>query len=153
MIAACLVCLSLAQLPAVDGPLARASRAAFTQYTDAERVEREAARRKREHADADRLNHATWVYVATAGADWTVTAACIDDATCGDRSRAGLFLYGAKPGAAVPLGLAIDGALVYVLRELLAPEHPRLAEIALYVLSGARVVVTTTTVYDLRHRR
>lgn len=105
-----------------------------------------------EHADLDALNHATWFYVGTAAADWSVTAVCAR-VTCSDdgHTQAGLFLHGVEPRWSIPLGLAIDAGLVYAIRAFIAPDNPKLARVLLYGFGGARVVFVTTKVTDLRH--
>src|SRR4051812_13615062 len=91
----------------------------------------------RDHAERDALDHASWFYIATASADWSVTAVCAR-VMCGDKTQSGLFLRGVEPSWAIPLGLAIDAAIVVGVRELVAPEHPKLARVLLYGLGGAR---------------
>jgi hypothetical protein len=96
------------------------------------------------------LDAATWTYVATAGADWALTAVCLELA-CGDEPSVGLFVYGVEnEKKAVGLGLLIDVGLVLVVRELVAPEYPKLAQVLLYTLSAARVTVTSLKIADLR---
>lgn len=108
-----------------------------------------AAQRARDHADLDALNTASWVYIGTAAADWSVTAVCAK-VLCGDRTQTG-FLYGVeKPAAAIPIGLAIDAAVLIGVREWLAPDHPKIARALLYGLSGVRVVFVANKVNDLR---
>jgi hypothetical protein len=105
------------------------------------------------NGDYDRdLDSATWVYLATAAADWTATAACgSTKVRCGAEHQGGLFLHNIKHEAvAVTFGLAIDAAAVYLVREFLAPEYPKVARGLLYVLSGGRVVATSLKVADLR---
>ena len=97
------------------------------------------------------LDAATWVYVATAAADWTITPVCYAQG-CGVH-KAGLFLYDVKQAAAIPLGLAIDAGIVWVVREHLAPDHPKLARSLLYALSAVRVVFVATKVHDLTRDR
>jgi hypothetical protein len=139
-----------------DRPIARAATAAF-QYPagrplpDAELQRLQAERAAKQRAERDALNTATWTYVATAGADWAVYAVCVE-VTCTDsgKTQTGQFLHGVKPAAAVPIGLAIDVGIVLAIREWLAPEHPKLAQFLLYGLSGARVIVLTDRIRDLR---
>lgn len=154
MLPLCLVCLALSTPVHVptDGPIARAARVAFTEQalTDGERIRlRRALDAAEQSAAARRLNHATWTFVATAAADWSVYAACVHD-RCGEKTQTGLFLHGVRREAAIPIGLAIDAALAVGLRKFVGEDYPRLAEIALYVLSGARVVVLTDRIHDLR---
>lgn len=107
-------------------------------------------RREQERAERARLNTALWVYGATASADWAVTAVCLK-VPCGSTPQVGLFLHGIdEPRVSVPLGLAIDAAIAWSVREYVAPEHPRIALVLLYGLSGARVVVTATHINYLR---
>jgi hypothetical protein len=96
------------------------------------------------------LDAATWTYVATAGADWALTAVCLELA-CGDEPSVGLFVYGVEDQKkAVGLGLLIDVGIVLVVRELVAPDYPKLAQVLLYTLSAARVTVTSLKIADLR---
>ena len=141
-------------LAAQDFPISRAAAAAF-QYparpSDAELQRQHAERVAAERADREHLNTATWVYVSTAGADWAVWAVCAE-VKCNDsgKTQTGLFLHGVKPAAALPIGLAIDAAIVVTVRELVAPDHPKLARWLLYGLSGVRVIVLTDRIRDLR---
>jgi len=113
-------------------------------------AERQAAIAKQEHADADALNTATWFYLGTAAADWSVTAVC-DKVFCGDRTQTGLFIRGIEdPKASVPLGLAVDALTVILIRQVVAPYNQRLARVLLYGLGGARVVFVANKVNDLR---
>jgi hypothetical protein len=98
------------------------------------------------------LDAATWTYVATAGADWALTAVCLELACHGeDAPSVGLFVYGVEnEKKAVALGLAIDVAVVLVVREWVAPDYPTLARVLLYGLSAARVTSTTLKIADLR---
>jgi len=98
------------------------------------------------------LDGATWTYVATAGADWALTAVCLKLACHGeDAPSVGLFVYGVEDQKkAVTLGLLIDVGIVIVVREFVAPDHPKLAQVLLYGLSAARVTVTTLKISDLR---
>jgi hypothetical protein len=98
------------------------------------------------------LDAATWTYVATAGADWALTAVCLELACHGeDAPSVGLFVYGVEdPKKAVALGLAIDVAVVLAVREWVAPDYPTLARVLLYGLSAARVTSTTLKIADLR---
>jgi hypothetical protein len=98
------------------------------------------------------LDFATWTYVATAAADWSVTAVCFK-VPCSDdpTPSVGLFVYGVEDQKkAIALGLVIDVAIVLAVRQWVAPEWPRAAEVILYGLSGARVVTTTLKIADLR---
>lgn len=157
---ACLICVALLDAPGsfsepavtrIDGPIARAAQRVVIQLTDADRIRLEAERRERASREARRLDHALWTYIATAGADWAVTAACTEG-RCDDRTHVGLFLHGVEPEAAIPIGLAIDAVIAVGLRKYVAEDYPRFAEVALYVLSGARVVVATNKVTELRRR-
>lgn len=103
-----------------------------------------------ERKDREALNTASWVYIATAAADWSVTAVCAK-VLCFDSTQTGLFLNGIEnEHIAIPLGLAIDAGLLYAIREGVAPDHPKLARGLLYVLSAARGVVVVAKVNDLR---
>jgi hypothetical protein len=104
---------------------------------------------KKEHDDADALNDATWFYIATASADWSVTAVCAR-VMCGDKTQSGLFLHGVEPKWAIPIGVAIDAAIVLGVRELVAPDHPKIARALLYGLGGTRLLFVTYKVNDLR---
>jgi hypothetical protein len=111
---------------------------------------RERARAAREHDDRDALNTASWVYVATAAADWSVTAVCAR-VLCGTKTQTGLFLYGVEDDRwAIPLGLATDAIVVYGVREFVAPDHPKLARALLYGASAVRLVFIVNKVSDLR---
>ena len=108
--------------------------------------------RDREHEERDDLNAATWVYVAAASADWTATAVC-ERALCGERTMTGLVLYGVEDSrVAIPIGLAIDALFIYGVREIVAPDHPKLARGLLYGASAVRLVFTVNKVNDLRDR-
>jgi hypothetical protein len=104
------------------------------------------------NGDYQDLDLASWIYVSTAAADWSVTAACGGDSSrCSNKHYGGLFLWELKHEAAsVPLGLAIDAGILLAVRELVAPEYPRLARLLLYGLSAARVVVLSHKVSQLR---
>lgn len=138
---------------AQDRPLARAIAAAFDQRSDATLQRLEAERRAAEHADRDRLNVATAVFLGTAGADWSVTAVCFR-VRCADDGgfKTSYFVADGfkNRNAALALGLALDTAIVFVTRDAIAPEHPKLARTLLYVLSGVRLVIVADKVGDLR---
>jgi hypothetical protein len=121
------------------------------QALNREQIEaRERARAAREHEDRDALNTASWVYVSTAAADWSVTAVCAR-VFCGTRTQTGLFFYGVEdPKVAIPLGLAADALFVYLTREFVAPDHPKIARSLLYGGSAVRLVFLSNKVRDLR---
>ena len=105
-----------------------------------------------DHQNLDALNHATWFYVGTAAADWSVTAVCAR-VLCGDRTQTGLFLHGVeRPAWSIPLGLAIDAGTVWTIRAFIAPDYPKAARVLLYGLGGARLIFVTNKVTDLRDR-
>jgi len=115
--------------------------------TDAEKVK---AQKARDHADQDALNTATWVYISAAAADWSVTAVCAK-VICGDTHTQTGFLYGIeKPAAAIPLALALDAVIVIGVRELVAPDHPKIARALLYGTGAVRLVFVANKVNDLR---
>ena len=105
-----------------------------------------------EREEREALNQATWVYIAAAAADWSVTAVCAR-VICGERTQTGLVLYGVEDARwAIPLGLAIDAVFVFGVRELVAPDHPKLARGLLYGASAVRLVFVVDKVNDLRDR-
>src|SRR5262245_59111148 len=136
-------------LAAQELPIRRAAASAFQVRSDAElqRIERERVAKARD--DRDALNAATWLYAGVAGADWAVTIACVD-VPCFEKTQAGFFLRGVKPKAAIPLGIAIDVSLAVAIRELVAPEHPKLARWLLHGLSGGRLVLVSSRLSALR---
>lgn len=104
-----------------------------------------------EHDERDALNTASWVYVAAASADWSLTAVCARVVCFDEHSQTGLFLYGVeRPALAIPIGVAIDVVWVYGIREFVAPDHPKLARALLYGSSAVRLVFTVSKINDLR---
>lgn len=142
-------------------PLTRAVATAFTQDPllghpfdrDLQRLEAE-RRAAQERADRDRLNWATAVFVGTAGADWAVTAACFKVRCSEHAGHSASFFVGGdgfrNAGTAAALGLGLDAAIVLLAREVIAPDHPKLARGVLWVASGVRVVILSNKVGDLR---
>jgi hypothetical protein len=104
------------------------------------------------NGDYEGLDFASWIYVATAAGDWTVTAACGgNESRCRAEHTGGLFLWDIKHEAvAVPVGIAIDAAILVAVRELVGPDHPKIARGILYALSAARVVVLSHKISQLR---
>ena len=93
---------------------------------------------------------ALWVFVAAASADWSVTAVCYD-IDCGANTKG---FAGAidSPKKATGVGLLIDGAFLYVVREWVAPDHPKVAATLFYTGAVLRVILVTHKISDLRRR-
>jgi hypothetical protein len=91
---------------------------------------------------------ALWVFVAAASADWSVTAVCYD-IDCGANTKG---FAGAidSPKKATGVGLLIDGAFLYVVREWVQPDHPKVAATLFYAGAVLRVILVTHKVSDLR---
>jgi hypothetical protein len=114
-------------------------------------AERAALERAEREADEQKwLDAALWVYAGTAGADWAVTSVCYQVACSDGKTQTGLFLHGVKPEAAVPLGIAIDAAVLGLAKYVLGPDHPKLTMILLHAASAARVSLTIRHVNYLR---
>lgn len=145
-----LVLFVLASTPVHAQSLRELSNRPDPQALTREQIEaRERAREQRERADQRDLDNATWAFVSAASADWAVTSIC-SKLVCNDRSSYG-FLYGVEnPHAGIPLGLAADALFVYLVREYVFPDHPKLARSLFYVGAGVRVVFVSAKVFDLR---
>jgi hypothetical protein len=93
---------------------------------------------------------ALWVFVAAASADWSVTAVCYD-IDCGANTK-GFAGSIDSPKKATGVGLLIDGAFLYVVREWVAPDHPKVAATLFYTGAVLRIILVTHKISDLRSR-
>jgi hypothetical protein len=101
-------------------------------------------------APPKRDDTALWVFVAAASADWSVTAVCYD-IDCGANTK-GFAGSIDSPKKATGVGLLIDGAFLYVVREWVQPDHPKVAATLFYTAAVLRVVLVTHKISDLRRR-
>ena len=93
---------------------------------------------------------ALWVFVAAASADWAVTAVCYDiDCGANTKGFAGAI---ESPKKATGVGLLIDGAFLYVVREWVQPDHPKVAAMLFYAGAVLRIILVTHKISDLRGR-
>ena len=98
----------------------------------------------------DDLLMPTFVYAATAGADWAVTSICLK-VHCDESPYVGLVPTGVDgPKKGVSLALAIDFGVAVAIRYWVYPKYPKLAKTLLYGLSAVRVTVMTHRISDLR---
>jgi hypothetical protein len=105
------------------------------------------------HDDAagpKRDDTALWVFVAAASADWSVTAVCYD-IDCGANTK-GFAGSIESPKKATGVGLLIDGAFLYVVREWVQPDHPKVAATLFYAGAVLRIILVTHKISDLRGR-
>jgi hypothetical protein len=77
----------------------------------------------------------TWVFLGAAAVDWTTGATACQ---LGCRSRSGSLPNVTDPRIAVPLGLAIDGATIWLCHQVIGPRWPTVAQGLLYGLSIVR---------------
>jgi hypothetical protein len=113
--------------------------------------EQEAARRAEQAIKDQRyLDIALWVYAGTAGADWMVESICYQVPCQEGPTQTGLFLHDVNDGAAIPIGLAIDAAVLALAKYVIGPDHPKMAQGILHALSAARITLTIRHVNYLR---
>jgi hypothetical protein len=101
-------------------------------------------------AGPTRDDTALWVFVAAASADWAVTAVCYD-IDCGANTK-GFAGSIESPKKATGVGLLIDGAFLYVVREWVQPDHPKVAAMLFYAGAVLRIILVTHKISDLRGR-
>jgi hypothetical protein len=90
---------------------------------------------------------ALWVFVASASADWSVTAVCFEF-QCGPSTAGFTTINAPKKGTAV--GLLVDGAFAVAVREWIQPDHPKLAQALFYGGAVIRLLLVTQKIGDLR---
>lgn len=97
------------------------------------------------------LTYANVAAIAAASADWATSfAGCTPSCTTRDLVLPDV----SKPGLAIPVGLAVDTFVIWVLNEHVAPRWPKAAQAALYIFSILRSVEADQHVQDgERHAR
>jgi len=90
-------------------------------------------------AHAQSLKTATYVFTASAAADWATTYAFLDRRAATEGNPLLQWTHN-DPAATVAAGVAIDVAGLYVWRRFVGRKHPRLAAVGLYATAALRGV-------------